>query len=264
MNHVELTPIGLYRESEETQKSNKARQSILQESSGGWIELLPSPDLEQALSDIEGFSHLWILFWMNQTDQRWKPKVLPPVGSDIKRGVFSTRSPYRPNPIGLSCVELLKRDKNLLYLGANDILGNTPILDIKPYLAYADSFPSATLGWTTPPHVNRCELCFEPVAQEQLAWLKAQNFSALNSALQTQLEFEPTSSRKKRVKHLHEDEWVFAYQTWRAHFRWQEAEKKVTVLRIFSGYQSLDLVGSEDPFGDLELHRKFLSFFDRK
>ncbi|MCE3010782.1 MAG: tRNA (N6-threonylcarbamoyladenosine(37)-N6)-methyltransferase TrmO [Proteobacteria bacterium] len=264
MKPLEITPIGLYFEKEETQKSSKARQSILQASSGGWIELTQTPELEQALSDVEGFSHLWILFWMDQTGRRWKPKVLPPVGSDIKRGVFSTRSPYRPNPIGLSCVEFVGKEKNILYLGANDLLAGSPILDIKPYLAYADSVPQASFGWTTPPEANRLHIELTALAQEQLEWLKAHQFSSFSSALQTQLEFEPTAVNKKRVKHVEGQTWIFSYRTWRASFEYFENERKVKILKIFSGYQRKDFEASADPFEDLELHKKFLSFFDIK
>lgn len=103
-------------------------------------------NFEQALEDLAGFEKIWLIYWFDQ-NKNWKPKVLVPRGPAVKRGVFATRSPHRPNPIGLSLVDLVEiKGRNLLVTNV-DLLDNTPILDIKPYLPYTDAYPHAKAGW---------------------------------------------------------------------------------------------------------------------
>ena len=107
-----------------------------------------------ALRGLEGFSHLWLIWQFSEVKQEgWHPTVRPPrLGGNTRMGVFATRSPYRPNPIGLSCVRLERVDLDTpqgptIYVSGADLMDGTPILDIKPYLAYADSYPDATGGF---------------------------------------------------------------------------------------------------------------------
>ncbi len=107
------------------------------------------------LRGIEGFSHLWLIWQFSENAERgWSPTVRPPrLGGNERMGVFATRSPFRPNPLGLSCVRLLGVDWDtpegpVLRLGGADLLDGTPIYDIKPYLPYADSVPEAAGGFT--------------------------------------------------------------------------------------------------------------------
>lgn len=107
-----------------------------------------------ALRGIEGFSHLWLI-WVFSANRRvpWSPTVRPPrLGGNRRIGVFATRSPYRPNPIGLSCVRLKgieeTKEGPVLVVGGADLMDGTPILDIKPYLPYADSIKEAAGGFT--------------------------------------------------------------------------------------------------------------------
>ena len=108
-----------------------------------------------ALRGIEGFSHLWLLWVFDRAvKEQWSPTVRPPrLGGNRRMGVFATRSPFRPNPIGLSCVRLIgtertAREGTVLVVGGADLVDGTPILDIKPYLPYCDSVPDAHAGWT--------------------------------------------------------------------------------------------------------------------
>ena len=108
----------------------------------------------EALREIEGFSHLWLLFDFSLAHKEdWSPTVRPPrLGGNKRVGVFASRSPFRPNPIGLSCVKLLrvehtKEEGATLIVSGADLLDNTPILDVKPYLPFADSIPFATGGY---------------------------------------------------------------------------------------------------------------------
>jgi len=100
---------------------------------------------EKVIQDLDGFERIWLIFAFHLSEG-WKTCVKPPRGGP-KRGVFATRSPHRPNSIGLSAVELLKIEGRTLYLRGVDLLDGTPVLDIKPYVPYADAFPDANAGW---------------------------------------------------------------------------------------------------------------------
>ncbi|MCS6808615.1 MAG: tRNA (N6-threonylcarbamoyladenosine(37)-N6)-methyltransferase TrmO [Bacteroidota bacterium] len=114
------------------------------------ITLFPHRNFEQALSDIEGFERIWVLYVFHRNvrmgKSSWKPKVLPPHGR-VKRGVFATRAPYRPNPLGLSVVRLLSIQGRILAVTDCDMLDATPVLDIKPYIPTYDAFPTSCVGW---------------------------------------------------------------------------------------------------------------------
>jgi tRNA-Thr(GGU) m(6)t(6)A37 methyltransferase TsaA len=112
----------------------------------GEITLDPGRNFEQALADLEGFEYIWVIFWFDR-NRGWKPKVLPPDPSRTKRGVFATRSPHRPNAIGLSLCRLRGVKGRKVTVENPDMLNGTPVLDIKPYLPHAESFPDAKRGW---------------------------------------------------------------------------------------------------------------------
>lgn len=123
----------------------------------GTIEFLPAYRDRQALRGLEGFSHIWLLWSFNKKpDTDWSPTVRPPrLGGNKRMGVFATRSPFRPNPIGLSAVKLEKIDldaKNgpILTVKGADLVDGTPIYDIKPYLPHADCIVEATGGFSAP------------------------------------------------------------------------------------------------------------------
>lgn len=111
----------------------------------GKIIFLPEYRKPEALRGITEFSHLWLIFDFSESHRKnWSPTVRPPrLGGNQRIGVFASRSPFRPNPIGLSCVKLDRIENNNLLVSGVDLLDNTPILDIKPYLPYADSYPNA-------------------------------------------------------------------------------------------------------------------------
>ena len=98
-----------------------------------------------AFQDLDGFERIWLIFAFHLSEG-WKSTVKPPRGGP-KRGVLATRSPHRPNSIGLSAVELQKIEGRTLHLRGVDLLDGTPVLDIKPYVPYADAFPEAKAGW---------------------------------------------------------------------------------------------------------------------
>jgi tRNA-Thr(GGU) m(6)t(6)A37 methyltransferase TsaA len=99
-----------------------------------------------ALVDLAGVERIWVLSWLHRGGT-WSPSVMPPRGPRVRRSLFATRSPDRPNPLGLSAVQLVRIDGCRLHVRGIDLLDGTPILDIKPYIPYADAFPQARAGW---------------------------------------------------------------------------------------------------------------------
>ncbi len=264
---VEIKPIAFFR----TRKKHSyeaARQGAIDVSDEiGEIHFESRQNFEQALDGIEGFSHLWLLYQFHQ-NPNWKPKVMPPRGRTEKIGVFASRSPHRPNALGLSCVELIERDGLILRVQNFDLLNETPIFDIKPYIPYADSFPEARMGWLENLEKEKFEVQFSASAQLQLEFLKSLGLQELRNFILQQLQFDPLNSKKKRVHELSsaQDEQgpatnaVLAYRTWRAQF--SVLAQNITVQDIFSGYASADLApGAPDPYNDKDIHRQFLLKF---
>lgn len=141
----------------------------------------------EALRGIEGYSHLWLIWQFSQAQQQgWSATVRPPrLGGNTRMGVFATRSPFRPNHLGLSCVELLgvepTRDRGtVLHVGGADLLDGTPIFDIKPYIPYSDSRPQALGGFTQQAGSFLLAVDFPPAL---LAQLPAQKQAAALSLL---------------------------------------------------------------------------------
>ena len=131
------------------------RQSGLVEELESTIVFEPEFRNPDALRGIEGYSHLWIIWQFSQAvRQEWSPTVRPPrLGGNTRMGVFATRSPFRPNNLGLSCVKLLgiehtESEGCVLHVAGADLMDGTPIFDIKPYIPYSDSFPEAVGGFT--------------------------------------------------------------------------------------------------------------------
>ena len=138
-----------------TGKFGIPRQSGLADSEEARIVFEPAYRNPDALRGIEGYSHLWILWDFSEAERKedWSPTVRPPrLGGNVRMGVFATRSPYRPNPIGLSSVRLVRvetdtPDGPVLVVAGADLMNGTPVYDIKPYLPYTDCHTDATSGW---------------------------------------------------------------------------------------------------------------------
>ena len=132
------------------------RQSGLVKGTRAAIVFEPEYRNPDALRGIDGFSHLWLIWSFSKAERdSWSPTVRPPrLGGNTRMGVFATRSPYRPNAVGLSCVELIEvrphtPEGPVLIVGGADLLDGTPIYDIKPYLPHADCKPEATGGFSS-------------------------------------------------------------------------------------------------------------------
>lgn len=129
-------------------------------------------------SRLEAFSHLWILFVFHQTmEGGWRPTVRPPrLGGNARMGVFATRSTFRPNPIGMSLVELKEvvchKDSVILKLGSLDLVDGTPVVDIKPYLPFAESLPDASASYAQSAPAAEMAVCFTAEVEKQLLTLE--------------------------------------------------------------------------------------------
>lgn len=156
---VTLTPIGVVR-SPYRQKLGTPRQPGLAPVAEGRLTL--APPFGEGAAGLDAFSHVWLVFVFDRhVDRPVSLRVRPPrLGGDARVGVFASRAPYRPNPIGLSVVRLLSVDLHpggaaTLRLGGLDLVDGTPVLDVKPYVPYADAVPDATAAWVEgpPPHL---------------------------------------------------------------------------------------------------------------
>lgn len=129
------------------------RQPGLVKSCGGELHLIPPYNQPDAVRGLEAFSHLWVLFIFHQTlEGGWRPTVRPPrLGGNARMGVFATRSTFRPNPVGMSLVELrgirCQKESVVLELGSLDLVDGTPVVDIKPYLPFAEALPDAKASY---------------------------------------------------------------------------------------------------------------------
>lgn len=154
METMEMHPIAHMR-SDFPSKFGIPRQSGLVEELRSMIVFEPEYRNDDALRGIEEYSHLWLIWQFSRAVREgWSPTVRPPrLGGNTRMGVFATRSPFRPNNLGLSCVRLLEIRRTqeygtVLVVGGADLLDGTPIFDIKPYIPYSDSKPEATSGFT--------------------------------------------------------------------------------------------------------------------
>lgn len=147
---MKLSPIA-YIHTEFSEKFGVPRQSGLAGSLCGTVVFEPEYRSPEALRGLDGFSHLWLIWGFSANRHgEWQPTVRPPrLGGNERMGVFATRSPYRPNPLGLSCVEIerIDMDAATIYVRGADLMDGTPIYDIKPYIRYADSRPDAVCGY---------------------------------------------------------------------------------------------------------------------
>lgn len=227
----------------------------------GKIELQPGHDYEQALPELEGMERIWVIYLFDR-NRHWKPRIQPPDQPD-KVGVFATRAPYRPNPIGMSAVELVSIDGLTLTVRGTDLMDQTPILDIKPYLPYCDAFPESATGWHALP--DPYSLHQEPAFTAAAEWLLTNHCIDLVAFAKNQLQFKPDATNHKRItpdtasKHF-----TIAYRTWRISYVIDEIKCRVTLLNVHSGYLPDDLAEvNHDPHADKSIHQQFIANFHR-
>lgn len=250
-------PIGIFRTSQVHRYQAGRQPDDLSEP--GTIILSAGKNFEQALKNLNQCSHIWIIYVFHH-NEKWKPQVATP-RSKNKIGVFATRAPYRPNPIGISCVKVLKIKGLKIEVDKNDLLDGTPILDIKPYHPQSDVIPDAQIEWLESKETQsqKMQVRFSPRAEHQMDFLEIHGLKELKTFIKRQLEYDPTDKSKKRVKdhkHFH----TLAYRTWRADFI--VIDDAVSVLQIYSGYSPKDLDSELDKYQDKPVHRIFIKEFN--
>jgi len=170
---MQFNPIGQI-ESPYKEKFGIPRQPGLAPAARAILRFVEPYNTPEAFQGLEGYSHIWVQFIFHQSPQdRWQPRVRPPrLGGNQKVGVFATRSPFRPNPIGLSVVKLESVNATegdcWLELSGVDLLDGTPVLDIKPYVAYVDSLPGAVSGFAKNSPEKILQVAFSEHIEKQL------------------------------------------------------------------------------------------------
>src|SRR5437763_12706038 len=146
-----LSPIGYVRSPYQrrfgTPQQATAADRAIDSAEDAVLALIPTLIPGAALADLEGMERLWVLSWLHRGGT-WAAQVMPPRGPRVRRGLFATRSPDRPNPIGLSAVRLVRISGCDLHVREIDLLPGTPVVDVKPHLHYADTFPASTASCT--------------------------------------------------------------------------------------------------------------------
>jgi tRNA-Thr(GGU) m(6)t(6)A37 methyltransferase TsaA len=205
-------PIGIFH-CDGKKKYDVPRQAVLNPKVG-IIRLNSGLNFETALEDLTRFSHIWIIYLFD--NQTWKPKVQTPRELK-KKGVFASRSPYRPNPIGLSLVELVSINKLEIQIKNYDLLNQSQILDIKPYIAYSDSVADNSEGWLE--QIKHFSINYHDEFYIKLLKYFPETPSQLISFINQQLSAAPVGHPNKRVKLGEGDgNYILAYQYYRILF----------------------------------------------
>ncbi len=227
-------PIGFIR-SPYTDKFGIPRQPGLVTAAEARLELLPPFAREEAFKGIDGFSHVWIIFAFHQDCLRagWRPTVRPPrLGGRETVGVFASRAPYRPNPIGISAVEHLGLERDTrglaLKLRGIDLLDGTPVLDIKPYVPYADSLPRALSGFATTPETTPWPVVFSEQARREVDLFDPSGKRKLRELIEQILAQDPRPGYMDRYPQRRE----FGIQLYELNIRWRIEDGKANVLRV--------------------------------
>ncbi len=231
---LKLTPIAVIRSCFK-EKFGIPRQPNLVPEAPATLVFEPEFARPEAIRGLAGFSHIWIIFLFHQAPAgSWRTMVRPPrLGGNKKVGIFASRSPFRPNPVGMSAVALESIEQTpkgpVLHLKGGDFLDQTPVLDIKPYLPYADSIPDAAPGFAPEAPAPGLEIRFCETAREQCLEIerKIPRFTAIVTQV---LENDPrpayTADRGEEV------EQEFGFCLFDRNIKWRQKGRTATVTQI--------------------------------
>jgi tRNA-Thr(GGU) m(6)t(6)A37 methyltransferase TsaA len=251
----EFEPIGFVR-SPFTERRAAPRQPAMAAGVAGRIELAAGRGFEDAVLGIEAWGRAWVIFVFHKNVEQargWKPKIQPP-RSDRKHGVFATRSPHRPNPIGLSAVAIDRVEGRVVHVRGLDLLDGTPVLDLKPYVAYTDAHPDSRAGWLAPGDpLPSWSVTFTDVAQAQIDWLRVRGVD-LRRPVEEVLSLGPQPHAYRRIR-ARAGGFTLAVKEWRVDFVLEG--RRIAVVSLRSGYSPGDLVVRPG----LGLHTSFRAAF---
>ena len=243
MSEIALQILGYVR-SPYKQKFAIPRQPGLIVEAIGELVLHPPYADDAIIRGMESFSHLWLVFLFHETaDKGWSPLVRPPrLGGNEKKGVFATRATFRPNPIGLSVVKFLgshrEGEKLVIKLGGIDLLDGTPILDIKPYLPYADAHPEANGGFADAAPSTDMTVSFAP---EALDFCQAQRkYPELKQFIEKVLRQDPRPPYKKQK----DESQSYGMTLYEFNIKWTVDENHNHVTRISELTADSAIIGS--------------------
>ncbi|BDX03279.1 tRNA (N6-threonylcarbamoyladenosine(37)-N6)-methyltransferase TrmO [Marinomonas pontica] len=198
------------------------------------IELLPPYNRLDVLDGLDGFSHIWIQFIFHACiTENWKAKIRPPrLGGKIKMGIFATRATHRPNPIGLSVVKIgriyQEKQKIFIDLHGADLLDGTPVLDIKPYLPYADSITDAKGGFApTPSQSPKKPIIFSEQAKTQCEQYQSLHKREISTLIEQIVEQDPRPSYLSEQTHREH-----GIKLWDINVKWCARNDHFEILRI--------------------------------
>ncbi|MEX5382076.1 tRNA (N6-threonylcarbamoyladenosine(37)-N6)-methyltransferase TrmO [Cronobacter muytjensii] len=209
------------------------RQPGLVNSARGELHLIAPYNQPDAVRGLEGFSHIWVLFVFHQTmEGGWRPTVRPPrLGGNARMGVFATRSTFRPNPVGMSLVELqgirTEKEHVILTLGGLDLVDGTPVVDIKPYLPFAEALPDARAGYAQQAPDAAVQVTFTDEITHELTCLE-KRYPMLGRFIGEVLSQDPRPAYRK------EEEIGKSYAVWLLDFnvRWRVTQQGFEVYAL--------------------------------
>jgi tRNA-Thr(GGU) m(6)t(6)A37 methyltransferase TsaA len=217
-----------------TEKFGIPRQAGLIPEAGAVLEILAPYNRSEAFRGLDAFSHIWVLFVFHACiREKWKPTVRPPrLGGNKRMGVFAGRSGFRPSPIGLSAVKLEKiaqeQGKLLLYLSGADMLDQTPVLDIKPYLPYADCIPDAVGGYAPEPPEVLLPVEFSPEVIEFCLHKEKAEIPHLRQLIIGTLQTDPRPAYYKNKPHKNQ----FGSRIMDINIRWVFEQGKIRIIEM--------------------------------
>jgi len=264
VQQLTLEPIGYVRAALAT-KVEAARQPRASDGTLGTIELLPGRNFEHALTDLADWQYIWVLFWFDR-NEGWRPKVLPPRSRSGRKGVFATRSPHRPNPLGLSAVRLERVEGLTLHISDVDMLDGTPVFDIKPYVAYTDAIGDAGEGWLAnggapQDPIPQFEVLWSATAIEQAEWIESRTKFPLRERATATLALGPEPHPYRRIRR-EPNGLTLRVKAWRLYFAVDG--RRVQVASVESGMRKSSLNENGEPDPELALHHEYHATFTRE
>ena len=230
MNSFSFSPVGTISSCFKEKFGIPRQPNLVTEATASLV--LSEQFTEESVRGLEGFSHLWLSFVFHDVlDKGWKPMVRPPrLGGNEKVGVFASRSPFRPNALGLSVVKIQgietsqeKEKKVIINLLGCDLLDGTPILDVKPYLPYVDSIPEASGGFAQEAPMKTFAVDFSPIAIKQCQLRTKQYQQDISLLISQVLQLDPRPSYKQGEI----NDRVYSMKLFDFDLKWQYCENKL-------------------------------------